>query len=213
MTLYKDRYRAETTRLKGWDYDSAGYYFVTICTYERLCLLGDINNGKMRLSPAGEIVSEEWRKTGELRKNVVLDEWVIMPNHVHAIIAITDEAPPGHANGNERRANGGVSTVTTMEPPSVETRRWRVSDGDAIHHGVTPGMKPKSLGAIINQFKSVCTKRIRAAGHDFGWQARYYDHIIRDEKSLDDIRAYIVNNPLKWELDKNNPVNIRLTAK
>jgi len=69
-------------------------------------------------------------------------------------------------------------------------------------------LKPGSLGAIINQFKSVCSKRIRAEGHDFGWQARYYEQIVRDDKSLREIREYIVNNPLKWELDKNHPKNI-----
>lgn len=70
-------------------------------------------------------------------------------------------------------------------------------------------LKPKSLGAIIGQIKTVCTKRIWEAGFDdFEWQDRFYDHIIRDDKSLHHIREYIMNNPLKWELDKNNPANL-----
>jgi REP element-mobilizing transposase RayT len=174
MTLFKDKYRVETTRLAGWDYRSAGYYFVTICTHDRACYLGEIRDGTMLLSHQGEIVAEEWRQTGILRGNVILDEWVIMPNHFHAIIAITADFAP----------------CLDVKPPLVCL-------------GVT-GLKSGSLGAIINQFKSVCTKQIRAAGHDFGWQARYYEQIIRDEKSLHGIREYIVNNPLKWETDKDH---------
>jgi len=189
MTLYKDKYRVETNRLRHWDYASEGFYFVTICTYERLCLLGAIDNGIMQMSPAGEIVAEEWLKTGSLRKNVMLDKWVVMPNHFHAIIAITN-TKSGSTNDSSQR----------------ETSQRETSQRD-----VSTGLKPDSLGSIINQFKSACTKKIQAAGHDFGWQTRYYDHVIRNEKSLEEIRGYIINNPLKWELDKINPANYNHT--
>ena len=100
-----------------------------------------------------------------------LDNWVVMPNHIHAIIVIHDE--------NVETPHWGVSTTTK--------ENW----------------KPGTLGAIINQYKSVCTKRIRAMGcDDFAWQARFYDHIIRNERELDNIRSYILGNPIKWAEDE-----------
>jgi putative transposase len=184
MTKFKDKYRVESTRLPGWDYAGAGWYFVTICTRNRECLFGDIVDGEMHLSSIGEIVAEEWQKTPGIRPNVVLDEWVIMPNHLHGIIVILE--PPDRAVETSRR---DVSTTTTTTTPP-------------------PRLKAGSLGAIIGQIKSVCTKRIWAAGHtEFGWQSRFYDHIIRDEGSLQRIREYIVNNPANWVEDKINPAN------
>lgn len=180
MTLFKDRYRIESNRLKGWDYSRQGFYFVTICTRNRECFLGDVKDGDVHLSSAGEIVAEEWQKTQQIRDNVTLDQWVVMPNHLHGIIVIHD---------------------------SVETSRRGVSDTQTIK-GET-GQRPVStLGSIIGQFKSVCTKRVWAANHDFAWQTRFYDHVIRDENSLNEIREYILNNPIKWELDRNNPENL-----
>jgi hypothetical protein len=88
--LFKDRYRSESARMKGWDYASTGYYFVTICTRGRECWLGNVVDGVMDLSSAGVIVAEEWQKTESIRENVALDEWVIMPNHIHGIIVINE---------------------------------------------------------------------------------------------------------------------------
>jgi REP element-mobilizing transposase RayT len=210
MTLFKNKYRIESTRLKGWDYSAAGYYFVTICTKERRCFFGDVVNGEMVLSPIGEIVAEEWQKTAQIRPNVAMDVWIIMPNHVHGIIVIYT--------------------------PNVETSRWGVSTGDGTDRGVStgdgtdrgvstgdgtdrgvstikpganPAWKPNSLGSIVNQIKSICTKRIWKTGFgDFGWQSRFYDRILRDETALQKVRQYILDNPKKWVMDKNNPSNI-----
>jgi putative transposase len=116
-----------------------------------------------------------------VRSNVVLDRWVVMPDHLHGIVVIRDpvETP--------RR---GVSTRTSSLPASR--------------------LRPDSLGSIIGHFKSVCTKRIRAAGvHDFSWQSRYYDRIIRNQGALTKVRQYIDQNPLGWDLDVNNPTNLR----
>ena len=140
-------------------------------------------DGKVRLSRAGQIAKEQWQKTARLRPNVLLDEWIVMPNHIHGIVVIEDM---------EARSAAEVPHLPTETPQrGVSTRsasrRW------------TPG----SLGAIINQFKGACTKRIRAASlGEFAWQPRFYDHIIRNERSLRDIRQYIRDNPLKWESDQ-----------
>ncbi len=185
MTLFGNKYRTETTRLRTWNYASAGYYFVTICTRNRECFLGEIRDGVVHLSCQGEIAAEEWKKTEIIRDKVRLDAWVIMPNHMHGIVVIEENADH-----------------------NVETPRRGVSTDNERGVSTNGGLAAGSLGAIIGQFKSVCTKRIRAAGYDFGWQARYYEHIIRNDRSLREIRDYICNNPVKWELDKNNPVNM-----
>ncbi|MDH3973868.1 MAG: hypothetical protein OEV42_06275 [Deltaproteobacteria bacterium] len=180
--LYKDKYRVESARLKGWDYSGSGYYFVTICTKGMKCYFGDINNGAITLSETGVIIAEEWNRTERIRENVSLDQWIVMPNHFHGIIIINN---------------------------NVETSRWDVSglqNKKTPHRGVsTSGLKAGTLGAIIGQFKSISTKRCRLLNADFAWQPRFHDHIIRNEKSLQEIREYIENNAQKWELDRYHP--------
>lgn len=173
-TSLNHRYRSESIRLPWWDYAGAGWYFVTICTQNRQCVLGEIVDGSVNLSPGGLIVEEEWRRTATVRPNVGLDEFVVMPNHVHGNVALT-----------------GDSGKTSHRDDSTKSR-----------------LRPHSLGAMIGQCKSVCTKRIHGAGFpQFGWQARFYEHIIRDERSLENIRQYIEDNSAKWELDEDNPKN------
>jgi REP element-mobilizing transposase RayT len=137
-------------------------------------------------SPAGKVVEEEWKRTEQVRPDVRLDAWVMMPNHVHGIVILQNSA--------------GKSPV--------ETPRWGVSVGMGV--SLAKNTKAKlhagSLGAILGQFKSVSTKRIRAAGiHEFAWQPRFYDRIVRDENALVEIQAYILNNPNTWEDDEENP--------
>ncbi|MBI1747198.1 MAG: transposase [Acidobacteria bacterium] len=137
-------------------------------------------------SPAGKMVEEEWKRTEQVRPHVRLDAWVMMPSHVHGIVILQTRA--------------GRSPV--------ETPRWGVSVGRGVStvKDAEAKLHAGSLGAVIGQFKSVSTKRIRAAGvHDFAWQPRFYDRIIRDEKALAEIRAYILNNPNVWEEDEENP--------
>ncbi|MCJ7496524.1 MAG: hypothetical protein MUO78_00070 [candidate division Zixibacteria bacterium] len=91
MTLFKNKYRIESARLKDWDYSRYGYYFVTVCTKNKEHFLGDIIGDKMQLSEIGEIVAEEWQNSEKIRDYVKLDEWVIMPNHLHGIVIIQNE--------------------------------------------------------------------------------------------------------------------------
>jgi len=193
MSLFKNKYRIESTRLQGWDYSREGLYFVTICTHDRKHFFGEIVAGEMQLSPIGEIVAEEWQKTPQIRPNVELDERIIMPNHLHGIVVIT------HA-------------LKMSDSTNVETFQRNVSTGpdvSAKRPAPVARLQPNSLGSIIGQFKSVCTKRIWAAGfRDFAWQTRFYDHIIRNEKSLNKIREYIATNTLRWEEDRNNAANL-----
>lgn len=189
MTLFKDKYRIESARLKGWNYAGNGYYFVTICTRNKECLMGDVLNGEIRLSPIGEIVSQEWQKTEQIRSNVSLDAWIVMPNHLHGIIVINDVESHGNAS---------------MTQPDAFNASLQKNDMNKFG----PRPQKNNLGSIIRGFKSAVTNRINASEYDFAWQARFYDHIIRDERSLEGIRKYIADNPLKWELEKDNPLNL-----
>jgi putative transposase len=93
MPLFRSRFRVESTRVRGWDYSAPAFYFVTICTRNRACNLGDIVDGALVPSVAGQIVTEEWLTTPEVRPNVGLDAWIVMPNHLHGIVVI-NELPP-----------------------------------------------------------------------------------------------------------------------
>ncbi len=171
---YQDRYRIESTRLRTWDYAWAGAYFVTICTARLWPFFGEIVAGVMRLSTAGRIAAEEWERTTLVRPSVLLDEWAVMPTHMHGIVILTDRDP---------------QSPSEMEGPNTPAA-WRSG----------------CLGAIVNQYKGACTRRIRSEGDtQFAWQARFWDTVIRDGSMLDDVRGYICRNPAQWDCDRHNP--------
>jgi putative transposase len=174
-------------RLQGYDYAQSGAYFITICTRQREYLFGEIVTGEMRLNPLGAIVEAEWIQTGVARPYLILDEFVVMPNHFHAILFITDDPVGG------RRA----SPLQTNVPNQPYTPNKPVSG---------------SLPTIIGAFKSAVTKRInqhRDTPNAPVWQRSYHDHIIRSEKILNATREYILYNPACWDADAENPINTR----
>ncbi len=181
-----DKRERRSIRLKGYDYSCAGAYFVTICSHKRECIFGEIVDGVMQLNEYGQIVHSEWLNTAVVRPNVVLEVFIIMPNHLHGIIALTDV--DRHIVGATRRVAPTVRLYTTSRPT---------------------GPASGSLGAIIGQFKPAASKRINRLRNTPGlpvWQRNYYEHVIRNESELSRAREYIVNNPLQWDLDRENPV-------
>lgn len=175
----------KSIRLKGYDYSRAGAYFVTICTHNKECLFGSVMNENMVLNDFGRMVDVEWLKTAEIRKNVVLDGYVIMPNHFHGIFLITE-----NDGGKARLATTGYNVSIKMEFGKP---------------------KPGSLPVIVGSFKSAVTRQInlvRGTPRKEVWQRNYYEHIIRNPDELNRIREYIINNPLKWHLDRDNPNGI-----
>jgi len=159
-------------RLKDYDYSQPGAYFVTVCVNHRRFLLGSVIDGEMNLSKYGLIVAEFWQWLRSAYPYVCLDEWTIMPNHLHGVIVINH-----HCRGGSRAA------------PTRECH-----------------LKP--LGQIIGAFKTVSTKKINLYRQTRGtpfWQRGFYEHVIREEKSLNRIREYILTNPLRWQLDRENP--------
>jgi len=172
-------HRRRSIRLKGYDYSRAGAYFITICTHARACLFGEIVDGKMRLNDAGRMVQGCWDAIPKHFPDVVTDECVVMPNHIHGIVWV--------GKGTACRA------PTTCHVPTVEQFGKPVSG---------------SLPTIIRSFKSAVTKRINESHGAAGapvWQRNYYEHIIRDDESLNQIRQYIIDNPAQWAMDRENP--------
>ncbi|MFN8275070.1 MAG: transposase [Flavobacteriaceae bacterium] len=186
MKKYNSRYRIESARLKNWDYGDAALYFVTICTQNRVHYFGEIKNGEMQLYELGKIVTSEWIKTFEIRQdmNLSMGDFVVMPNHFHAIIGIGENAYNTRYDRDAMHYGGAM--------------KYR----DAMHGVSTFGPQSKNMASIIRGFKSSVTVYARKNGIDFGWQSGYYDHIIRNNESFQKISNYIINNPVNWQEDK-----------
>lgn len=184
--LIRERRR---NRLKNFDYSSFGYYFVTICTKNRQEYFGEIKNRRMVLNTCGEIVRRQWLWLENHFPFIKLDEWIIMPNHVHAIVII-----------QKQFTNIEYSPVGTTLGLSLQMQH---DDNDMKYRRI------QLLPKIICALKTTTSKLIHQLGvNSFKWQRSFYDHIIRNEKSLFAIRQYIRNNPLRWEEDRNNPENL-----
>ena len=196
MEKFQDKYRIPSARLQNWDYGAAGSYFVTICTKDRKCFLGEVRQQKMYLSEIGKIAEMQWLQTIELRPDMKLElgAFVVMPNHLHGIVIIGDNEyntkrrDAMHCDCTGRDAMHCVSTTPTMKQPANQF-----------------GPQSKNLASIIRGFKSSVTTQAKKIGHhNFGWQPRYHDHIIRDAQSFENIQHYIINNPVNWTKDKFN---------
>ena len=183
--------RRKSTRLQHYDYAETGGYFVTICTYNRKSLFGNVQDGLMVLNDLGQAVRSEWLRTPEIRREADLDAFQVMPNHLHLIVFIHRGLPPGRSNGENEEApeNAGAS-------------------GSAPRH--RPQRPPQSLGSLMAGFKAAATKRINHIRQTPGapvWQRNYYERVLRDERELEAAREYIIGNPAKWDKDANNPRN------
>jgi REP element-mobilizing transposase RayT len=162
----------QSIRLKGYDYGLNGAYYITICSYQKQYLFGEIVEGNMERNLLGDTVEAVWYRLPLHFKFIELDAFIVMPNHIHGIIVIQNQA---------------------LEK--------------AAHDSQYPhGTMPESLGAIVQNFKSISTRKINFLCGDRLkiWQRNYYEHIIRNENSYQKIRQYILDNPRNWEQDENN---------
>lgn len=169
--LYKNRYRVESARLRNWDYSANGYYYITICTKDRIHYFGDIVNDKMVLSKIGNMAYQYWQEIPNHFPFVRLDEFVIMPNHVHGIVIIDNVTVE-------------TQNLASLQMPSSSCAKF--------------GRQSKNIASIIRGFKIGVTKYATNNNIPFKWQPRFYDHVIRNEKELENTRNYIFNNPQKW---------------
>jgi len=190
MTYNPEIHHRQSIRLKGYDYAQAGAYFVTICAWNKECLFGEIKDGEMMFNEYGGIIMKCWDAIPNHFPHVETDEFIVMPNHVHGIVFINN-------------CRGEVSSPFSK----TESETIQTPEG-----GETPPLRKITLGQIVAYFKyqsAKCINQIRNAQGMPVWQRNYYEHVIRDEKELQSIREYIVNNPIQWEMDIENPQNIK----
>jgi len=181
MKKFRNKYRIPSARASWWDYGNDAAYFITICTKGMECYFGDIVDAKMQLSHVGVLADVFWYEIKNHAKNVTLDVFQVMPNHIHGILAL---------NGNKRETVETTHALSLPETPGQ--KRYQ-------HQG------SNTISSIIGSYKSAVTKHAHRLGSEFEWQERFYDIIIRDEESYIRIANYIKNNPAKWEEDKFNP--------
>jgi putative transposase len=257
-----DKHHRRSIRLKGYDYTATGLYFITICAYQRDCLFGEIINGEMRLNDLRQRVHACWQRLPFHFSNLELDAFVIMPNHIHGILVLTqlplsdnqsspprrgaaldrnpppltDHLPPNATPGSDHKIQADAAfgressdiTGAFSEPGMAFGRESSDMTGESepgvafgressdIAKDRLPNAAPLrgvvagSVGAMVLNFKSVTTRlgnRMRRSPGSPMWQRNYYEHIIRDEKSLQFIRQYIHHNPMSWQHDQLHPGN------
>jgi REP element-mobilizing transposase RayT len=214
-------------RLKGYDYSQAGVYFVTICAQEKICLFGEIVNDEMLVNELGTIVAAEWEKSAEIRSEIELGPYVIMPNHFHGIILIVDPDWSPVPNLDATPPRRGDRRVARSEPvPAHGPQCDRGAEGDPLPPilpspgdppvAPTIGPRPRSVGALMAGYKSAVTKRINTVRNLPGtpvWQRNYYEHVIRGEDDYHRIIEYISTNPQRWLEDSLHPNKVTAITK
>jgi len=222
---FRNKYRIPSNRLRGWDYGSSGHYYITIVTAGRDRIFGEIVNGEMILNDLGQIVYDEFFKSFEMREELFLGEFVLMPNHLHAIVILDKTKCTDDVVGT----CGRVETCGRMETPdrvethgraSLQSQRQsqRQSQSQRQQPPTTPQFQrqPKSISSFVAGFKSSTIKQIddwidsnnlpmaKFNKNNPLWQSNYHDHIIRNETEYRNISDYIVRNPMEWKDDTLN---------
>ncbi len=197
MTDGKLAYQRRTVRLQSYDYTQSGFYFIIICTYKKKWMLGEILNDEMHLNNAGQIIESVWLTLPERFPSVGLDHYVTMPNHFHGIIVCKNQQV---STTNASNSSNVVDQRVMHSPLPHPMGRDKSGPYDASrYHSEGPDL---ALGEIIRTFKAASTHRIRTSGNpNFAWQSNYYEHIVRNDNSLDRIRQYIIDNPVHWSED------------
>ena len=178
MRTHSEHHR-RSIRLLGYDYAEAGAYFITVCAYRRRCLFGDVIGAEMHLSDAGRLVHDVWDGLPNHYPDIQLDAFVVMPNHAHGIVVLVGAG---------------------LKPAPTDPGGARFPD---------VGLRPHSHGLpeIVRGFKTFTARQINEMRATPGvpvWQRNYYEHVIRNEESLTNIRQYIAENPARWADDPEN---------
>jgi REP element-mobilizing transposase RayT len=186
-------------RLPGYDYSLPGAYYVTLCAFRKKCLFGSVVGGQMQENEWGRTVREQWLDSARVRRELELDAFIVMPNHLHGILWIL--GPKGeHVLANNRPERRSA--------PQLPLRPMgRTPFGPTAGKGIPP-MRPHSLASWASAFKAAVTSRIRKQWKEADaavWQEDYYERIIRNEEELAAIREYILSNPTRWNSDPENP--------
>jgi putative transposase len=193
MNYDPDKHHRRSIRMRGYGYAQEGVYFVTVCAQDRQCLFGEVVDGEIRLNDAGRMVQAVWKELSIHYPGVEGDGFVVMPNHIHGVIILVGAGPRACPDEGPRVMVGPRACPEKGQP-----------------QGVAPTL---SLPDVVHRFKTLTTKRYADGVKQLGWipfdrrlwQRNYYEHIIRDEESLSRIRQYILDNPARWEFDRENP--------
>ena len=221
---FKDKYRIPSNRLRGWDYSSNGHYYITIVTADRKRLFGEIVNGEMVLNDWGRIVYDEFFKSFEMRAELFLGEFVLMPDHLHAIVIMDktkcmDDGTCGDGSHGDVSCGHVVETHGHVETHGRASLRQPQSQRQFQPHQPQPTStpfqrQPQSISSFVAGFKSATVKRIddwidanqptmaKFNRNNPLWQSNYHDHIIRDVIEYQYIAEYIVRNPIDWREDE-----------
>ncbi len=183
MTHNPDAPRRHSIRIPDYDYSQGGSYFVTFCSYNRHCLFGEVVGDAMRLSEYGKLVDECWKSIPSHFPLASLDAYIVMPNHVHGIITITENDGASHDLPLRDRHKSG------SKPGSITA---------------IVGLFKSAVTRRINDVRPAGSPPIKI------WQRNYYEHVIRDEAELKSIREYIIFNIAKWAEDENNPAKSKI---
>ncbi len=199
MTYNPDHHHRRSIRLRDYDYSGAGAYFITICSWKKECLFGEIGDGEMLLNECGEFIMKCWDTIPAHFPHVETDEFIVMPNHVHGIIVLSDVGAQFIASSRKAAAeNQGIPGEGAMNHAPTKGNGMKIG---IINHAPT-------VGEIVRAFKARCTHAITTMRKTSGvpvWQRNYYEHVIRNERELGAIREYIRLNPLKWNEDEESP--------
>ncbi|HMP91392.1 MAG TPA: hypothetical protein PKD90_00855 [Phnomibacter sp.] len=203
MDKFQNKYRIPSARFQQWDYRWAGAYFITICTQNREHYFGEIAKGQMQLSHIGVIADILWYQIPYHAQNIELGAFVVMPNHVHGILIITNhnnendnDHDRGHGHGHGHVETGhALSLPSPPSPPSESVAK-------TIGQQRFQNIGKNSLSSIIGSYKSAVSKNAHRLGFDFQWQSRFHDHIIRNDEAFQNISKYIINNPGNWKEDR-----------
>ena len=194
-----DKHHRQSIRLKYFDYTRASAYFVTVCTHDRECIFEDI--------VLRRVAEAAWLNLPRHHPTVTLDEWALLPNHLHGIIVMGDDC---HGKGEafpQRPLDDAYHGANAEARPDYQS----LGNASPLRRQ-SVHLSRHSLGALVGNFKSVTARRINAFRKTLGapvWQRNYYEHIIRDDADLNRVREYIINNPANCNTDENNPRNAK----
>jgi putative transposase len=194
-----EKYHRRSIRLRGYDYAQDGAYFVTICTHNREALFGDVIDHQMNLNQLGEIVWQQWQALPVHYPHIELDAFVVMPNHVHGIMVLMGNDVGAGVGAQERPSVITCGVGAGLRPAPTDTEIPSKIETNASLRQPIP--KRHTLSEVVCAFKSFSARQINLQRQTVGgrcWQRNYFEHIIRNEQSLNAIRQYIELNPSNW---------------
>jgi REP element-mobilizing transposase RayT len=233
MAKFKNKYRSESHRRPNWDYSANALYFLTIVTQHRVCNLGKVVNNEMILSDFGNIVETEWFKSFDIRKELFLDEFIMMPNHLHTIVEINNrdvsnkpenDIIPDDGHTHDRAyQQSPLPDINTDDRASQQSSPQspppNINTDDHPYQPIKrnpPIRLPQSISSFIAGFKSAVNTKIddyidekklnipKYNRNNHFFQPNHHDHIIRNDREYQRIKNYIINNPANWEKDTFN---------